>query len=185
MALRMTKRFFFSCVTIFFVIAFNFFLFRVMPGNVETIIAKANTSSSSYAGITVYAHWSTTPVDPEIGSASGSKTGYTDVAETDWFADAVVEASRLNIFSGYPDGTFRPDETLTRAMEILKRYAPEKTSFLAPKPAITEQALMDPRSYAQAMEKAETLTRGERSLAAIEAERTKTETLRQTLAPWL
>ena len=42
----MTKRFFFSCVTIFFVIAFNFFLFRVMPGNVETIIAKANTSEA-------------------------------------------------------------------------------------------------------------------------------------------
>ena len=46
MALRMLKRFFFSCVTIFFVIAFNFFLFRVMPGNVETIIAKANTSEA-------------------------------------------------------------------------------------------------------------------------------------------
>ncbi|MGM9606607.1 MAG: ABC transporter permease [Oscillospiraceae bacterium] len=44
MALRIAKRFFFSCVTIFFVIAFNFFLFRVMPGNVETIIVKANTS---------------------------------------------------------------------------------------------------------------------------------------------
>lgn len=44
MAARITKRFFFSCVTIFFVIAFNFFLFRVMPGNVETIIAKANTA---------------------------------------------------------------------------------------------------------------------------------------------
>ena len=89
-----------------------------------------------------------------------------------------------------PDGTAlaqarERQQTLTRAMEILKRYAPEKTSFLAPKPAITEQAVMDPRSYAKAMEEAETLTRGERSLAAIEAERTKMETLRQTLAPWL
>ena len=46
MARRMIKRFFFSCVTIFFVIAFNFFLFRVMPGDVETIIAKANTSEA-------------------------------------------------------------------------------------------------------------------------------------------
>lgn len=54
--------------------------------------------------------------------ASGSKTGYTDVAETDWFADAVVEASRRNIFSGYPDGTFRPNETLTRAMAVSLLY---------------------------------------------------------------
>ena len=46
MARRIIKRFFFSCVTIFFVIAFNFFLFRVMPGDVETIIAKANTSEA-------------------------------------------------------------------------------------------------------------------------------------------
>ncbi|MBR5315242.1 MAG: ABC transporter permease [Firmicutes bacterium] len=46
MGKRVLKKFFFSCVTIFFVVAFNFFLFRVMPGNVETIIAKANTSEA-------------------------------------------------------------------------------------------------------------------------------------------
>ena len=46
MALRTFKRFFFACITIFFVIAFNFFLFRIMPGNVETIIAKATTSEA-------------------------------------------------------------------------------------------------------------------------------------------
>ena len=43
---RIIKRFFFSCVTIFCVIAFNFFLFRIMPGNVEAIIAKATTSQA-------------------------------------------------------------------------------------------------------------------------------------------
>lgn len=88
----------------------------------KKITANTIAQVNSSAGITVYAHWSTTPVDPEIGSASGSKTGYTDVAETDWFADAVVEASRRNIFSGYPDGTFRPNETLTRAMAVSLLY---------------------------------------------------------------
>ena len=46
MGKRILKKFFFSCVTIFFVIAFNFLLFRVMPGNVENIIAKSTTSEA-------------------------------------------------------------------------------------------------------------------------------------------
>lgn len=41
---RILKKVFFAFITILFVVAFNFFLFRVMPGNVETIIAKATTS---------------------------------------------------------------------------------------------------------------------------------------------
>ena len=46
MGKRILKKFFFSCVTILFVVAFNFFLFRIMPGNVETIIARGNTSQA-------------------------------------------------------------------------------------------------------------------------------------------
>lgn len=46
MAARTLKRFIFACITIFFVIAFNFFLFRVMPGDISTIIAKATTSDA-------------------------------------------------------------------------------------------------------------------------------------------
>ena len=44
MVIRIAKRFFFSCVTIFFVVVFNFFLFRIMPGDIETILIKANTA---------------------------------------------------------------------------------------------------------------------------------------------
>lgn len=43
---RILKKFFFVCITLFFVIAFNFFLFRVMPGNTETILAKSTTSEA-------------------------------------------------------------------------------------------------------------------------------------------
>ena len=46
MGKRILKKFFFSCVTIVFVVAFNFFLFRIMPGNVETIIARATTTEA-------------------------------------------------------------------------------------------------------------------------------------------
>ena len=46
MGKRILKKFFFSCITIIFVVAFNFFLFRVMPGNVETIIARSTTTDA-------------------------------------------------------------------------------------------------------------------------------------------
>lgn len=40
----------------------------------------------------------------------------------DWYASAVIQASDQNIFSGYPDGTFRPNEPLTRAMAVSLLY---------------------------------------------------------------
>ncbi|MGN0733035.1 MAG: ABC transporter permease [Emergencia sp.] len=46
MAKRTLKQFIYALITLFFVCAFNFFLFRVMPGNVETIIAKSTTSEA-------------------------------------------------------------------------------------------------------------------------------------------
>lgn len=44
MGKRIAKKIFFACVTIAFVIAFNFFLFRIMPGDLTSIVAKATTS---------------------------------------------------------------------------------------------------------------------------------------------
>ena len=40
---------------------------------------------------------------------------FTDVAEYDRYYDSIEELSRLGIFCGYPDGSFRPDEYVTRA----------------------------------------------------------------------
>ena len=44
MGKRIAKKLFFACITIAFVIAFNFFLFRIMPGDLTSIVAKATTS---------------------------------------------------------------------------------------------------------------------------------------------
>ena len=38
-----------------------------------------------------------------------------DITADNAVADAVLELSKLGIISGYPDGSFKPDETLTRA----------------------------------------------------------------------
>jgi hypothetical protein len=49
------------------------------------------------------------------------ETVYSDVKSTDWFAGAVQTASEYRLISGFGDGTFRPDERITReqAMKIL------------------------------------------------------------------
>ncbi len=44
MGKRICKKLLFAALTIVFVIAFNFFLFRIMPGDVNTIIAKSTTA---------------------------------------------------------------------------------------------------------------------------------------------
>lgn len=44
MGKRILKRFLAAVATTFFVICFNFFLFRIMPGDMTTVLARANTS---------------------------------------------------------------------------------------------------------------------------------------------
>lgn len=65
--------------------------------------------------MTVTAKWSTAP---EL---------YSDVKPTDWFYQDVKRASELGLFTGYSDGSFLPQATMTRAMfaQVLYRIAGE------------------------------------------------------------
>ena len=40
---------------------------------------------------------------------------YPDVSDDIWYAKAIETVSRLGFFTGYEDGTFLPDKTITRA----------------------------------------------------------------------
>ena len=46
---------------------------------------------------------------------------YSDVPETHWANDAIQRVTEKNWFSGYPDGSFRPNDSITRA-EALKVF---------------------------------------------------------------
>lgn len=50
---------------------------------------------------------------------------FTDVGETSWYAGAVQAAVRYELLSGYPNGTFRPDQRISRqeAAVVLARAA--------------------------------------------------------------
>ena len=47
--------------------------------------------------------------------AYGANVGFTDVKENDWFYDVLNEVVDRGIIDGYPDGTFKPQNNITRA----------------------------------------------------------------------
>ena len=49
---------------------------------------------------------------------------FTDVKSTDWFADSIMKLSGKDIITGYPDGTFKPNKSITRAefATIVSKY---------------------------------------------------------------
>lgn len=59
------------------------------------------------------------------GSPAAGSASFTDVAKGQWYADGVAWASANSVVSGYPDGSFRPNDTITREQmaAILYQYA--------------------------------------------------------------
>ena len=52
----------------------------------------------------------------EARSANWSQTNaFTDVASTDWYNNAISTLANMGILSGDPDGSFRPNDSITRA----------------------------------------------------------------------
>jgi hypothetical protein len=49
---------------------------------------------------------------------SGGNSLFADVEEADWFHNAVQTAYEYGLISGHPDGTFRPNEQITREQAI-------------------------------------------------------------------
>ncbi len=62
--------------------------------------------------------------EPEVNSVNP----FSDVADNQWYTDAVIWASENNIVSGYGDGLFGPADNITREQfaAILYRYAQSK-----------------------------------------------------------
>ncbi len=58
------------------------------------------------------------------------KTEFSDIDESEWYANAVGFVQKLGIVSGYPDGSFKPEKTITRAefATIISRVGEMKES---------------------------------------------------------
>ncbi len=51
----------------------------------------------------------------EVGVASGIQVKFSDVSVNYWAKDFIAELAAMEIIEGFPDGTFRPNEQVTRA----------------------------------------------------------------------
>lgn len=51
-------------------------------------------------------------------SAAYLETFYTDVKQNGWYVDGIKYLSQLSISNGYPDGTFKPNNNVTRAEAV-------------------------------------------------------------------
>lgn len=61
--------------------------------------------------------------------ASGNSSEYVDVKPDHWSSDAIAQVSRMGLMQGYADGTFRPDQPITRAemAALAARFAANAT----------------------------------------------------------
>ena len=59
-----------------------------------------------------------------VEGAGSTDNAFTDVPADAWYADAVGEMTGFSLVGGYADGTFRPDDPITRAefVTILTRF---------------------------------------------------------------
>lgn len=48
--------------------------------------------------------------------------GYADIQRDQWFYETVMQSTALGLFTGYPNGKFGPDDTVTRAQAVQVLY---------------------------------------------------------------
>lgn len=66
-----------------------------------------------------------TIINRVFGYEASGASSFTDVASTHWAAGEIATAARLGYINGYPDGTFHPEEAVSRGAlaEILRKAA--------------------------------------------------------------
>lgn len=79
------------------------------PGRLVQLIAVKEDSSSIYDVSQMMMSYR------EVGVASSIQTMFTDVSSNHWAKDFIAELTALEVLQGFPDGSFRPDEQVTRA----------------------------------------------------------------------
>ncbi len=72
----------------------------------------------------------------EPKSGKTEKPAFKDVSEKHWAASYIAQAAGEGMVGGYPDGTFRPNQSLTRAeaVKILVAFAGIKTAKVTERP---------------------------------------------------
>ena len=86
----------------------------LMVGVNETTFAPSQEMSRAMLAVILYARAG----QPAVEAANP----FTDVPADSWYTDAVIWAADNGIVSGFGDGTFRPNEAVTRAQAAVMLY---------------------------------------------------------------
>ena len=99
-------------------------------GNTITVTDKGN---GKYTFIMPASKVTVTPIFVKIAQQPTGKT-FSDVAKSDWFADAVAYVTDKGLMNGTGSDTFSPNASTTRGMlmTVLARYAGENTTGSTP-----------------------------------------------------
>ena len=70
-----------------------------------------------------------TLVNRAFGYTKAGQATYRDVTETDWFTGEIAKAAAVGYLGGYPDGTVKPQNPITRqeAAALLLRFCRQQT----------------------------------------------------------
>ena len=90
--------------------ALNTYLY-VAPANPGNPSNPSNPSNHTN-GSTIIISGTPTPTPTPIPTAEPS--AYSDIASVGWASEAIGALTKLGVFNGYPDGSFRPNNPITR-----------------------------------------------------------------------
>ncbi|AFY33413.1 S-layer homology domain-containing protein [Calothrix sp. PCC 7507] len=82
---------------------------QAAPGQLVQLIEVSNDNSSIYDVSQMMMTYR------EVGVANGIQVKFSDVSTNYWAKDFIAELAALQVLQGFPDGSFRPDEQVTRA----------------------------------------------------------------------
>jgi len=79
----------------------------------ETTLINSGSGCSGYHNKGI--NWSFTTLKKTEAPAAAVKMEYPDVPSTYWAFNVIIELGEKGIITGYPDGSFKPDSSITRA----------------------------------------------------------------------
>ncbi|MBW4559780.1 MAG: S-layer homology domain-containing protein [Mojavia pulchra JT2-VF2] len=82
---------------------------KATPGQLVELIEVSDDGSSVYNVSQMMMNYR------EIGVDNSVQINFADVSTNHWAKDFIAELAALEVIQGFPDGSFRPDEQLTRA----------------------------------------------------------------------
>ncbi|BAZ53316.1 S-layer domain-containing protein [Nostoc sp. NIES-4103] len=82
---------------------------KTEPGRLVQLIEVGDDESSIYNVSQMMMSYR------DVGVANGIQVNFSDVSVNHWAKDFIAELAALQVIEGFPDGSFRPDEQVTRA----------------------------------------------------------------------